>query len=112
MQRDFDDVIGSDRQAGRQLRLGWSNRRRGAVHGIGQLQHFQRAGAIGQAADEAAFLQCIDQPVNAGLGSQVERILHLLERRGYATFLQPGLDETQQFLLLEGQHACGPPWNV
>jgi hypothetical protein len=36
------------------------------------------------AAQEAAFLECRNQPVNAGLGAQVERILHFLEAGGYA----------------------------
>jgi hypothetical protein len=48
---------------------------------FGQPQHFDRAGPIRQAADEIALLKRQDQPMNAGLGAQIERFLHLVERR-------------------------------
>src|SRR6185437_8237025 len=37
-----------------------------------QTHDFERAGAMGQAADEAALLKAADQPVNAGFRFEVE----------------------------------------
>jgi len=34
---------------------------------------------IGQSPDEAALLESSDQPMDAGLGAQIERILHLID---------------------------------
>ena len=48
---------------------------------FGQLDHLDRARPVGQPADEAALFQRGDQPVNAGLGAQIERVLHLVEGR-------------------------------
>src|SRR5690606_6332743 len=67
-------------------------------------QHFERAGAVGQAADEAALLERRDQAMHAGLALEVERFLHLLERRGNSRLLQLALDEAKEFVLLGGQH--------
>jgi hypothetical protein len=63
---------------------------------------------IGQAADEAAFLQRADQAVDAGLGFQIQRLLHLLERWGDAARLQPVMDEAEQLMLLARQHRRFP----
>jgi hypothetical protein len=46
---------------------------------FGKLDHLDGARPVRQAADEAALFERRDQPVNAGLGAQVERILHLVE---------------------------------
>ena len=75
---------------------------------IGQPQHFQRARPVGQPADEAALLERRDQPVDAGLRRKVERILHLVEGGRNAGFLQPLVDEQQQFMLLARQHRRSP----
>jgi hypothetical protein len=48
--------------AGRELAAG----ERPGRHGFGQADDFQRAGAVGEAADEAALLQRRDQAVDAG----------------------------------------------
>ena len=73
------------------------NARRGAARpgetDSGSLIISMRAGAVRQAADEAALLQRRDQPVNAGLGPQIERVLHLVEGRRHAGLLQPLVDE-------------------
>ena len=39
---------------------------------------------------------------------QVEGVFHLVERRGYAGFGQPLVDETQELELLAGQHLSLP----
>ncbi len=70
----------------------------------GQLDHFDGARTVGQAADEAALLQRRDQAVNAGLGAQVERVLHLVEGGRHAGFLEALVDEAQKLELLAGQH--------
>jgi hypothetical protein len=59
---------------------------------------------VRQTADEAAFLQRRDQPVDAGFGAQIERILHLIERRRNAILLHALMDEHEQIALLFGQH--------
>ncbi|MNE02505.1 hypothetical protein D3C80_949830 [compost metagenome] len=69
-----------------------------------QLGHFQRAGAVGQAADEAALLQRRDQAVDARLGRQIQRLLHLVEGGRDARFLNPFVNEHQEFVLLLGEH--------
>ncbi len=46
---------------------------------LGQAQDFERPGAVRQAADEAALLERQDQPMDARLRAQVERLLHLVE---------------------------------
>ena len=74
---------------------------------LGQLDDFDGARAVRQAADEAALFQSRDQPMDAGFGAQVERILHLVEGRRDAGFLEPLMDETQQLELFPRQH-LGP----
>src|SRR3546814_382007 len=57
-----------------------------------------------QAADEAALLQRRDQPMDARLGLEVERVLHLVEGWRDAGVLDPLLDEHEQLVLLPGEH--------
>jgi hypothetical protein len=42
--------------------------------------------------------------VDAGLRAQIERILHLVERRRYAGFLQTLIDEAKKFILFARKH--------
>src|SRR6187551_668152 len=80
---------------------------------LGQLDDFDGAGAVGQAADEAALFQGGDQAVDAGLGAEVERILHLVEGGRHAGFLEPFVDETQKFILFARKHLeQSPGWRV
>jgi hypothetical protein len=72
--------------------------------GFRQFQHFERAGAVRQAANEAALLERHHEAVDAGFGAQVERVLHLVEGGGDAGFLEALVDETQQLALFLGQH--------
>ena len=69
-----------------------------------QLHYFQSPSPVGKATQEAAFLQRCDQAVNAGLGRQVQRLLHLVERRRDAGFLDPLMNEHEKFVLLTGEH--------
>jgi hypothetical protein len=59
---------------------------------------------VRQTADEAALLQRRDQPVDARLGRQVQRLLHLVEGGRHAGLLDPFMDEHQEFVLLAGEH--------
>ena len=61
---------------------------------LGQLDHLDRAGAIGQTANEAALLERGNEAVDARLRSQIERILHLIEGGRNAGLFQPLVDET------------------
>ena len=77
-----------------------------------QLDDLDGAGAIGQAADEAALLQRGDEAVDAGLRAQVERVLHLVEGGRYAGLFQPFIDETQKFILFARKHLeQSPGWH-
>jgi hypothetical protein len=62
---------------------------------------------LGQAAEEPALLQRRDQAMDPGLGRQVQRFLHLIEGGRDAAFLDPFMDEHEQFVLLTGEHRCG-----
>ena len=76
-----------------------------------QLDDFDGAGAVGQAADEAALLQRRDEAVDSGFRAQVERVLHLVEGGRYAGFFQPFIDETQKFILFARKHLeHSPGW--
>ena len=44
------------------------------------------------------------ESVNAGLGGEVERLLHLVERRRDSALLQAFMDEHQEFMLFARQH--------
>ena len=94
------------------MTLGVKPRARPADHAVGdqfrQLDHFDGAGPVGQAADEAALLERRDQAMDAGLGAQIERVLHLVEGRRHAGLLQPLMDKAQQLGLLASQHRRSP----
>jgi hypothetical protein len=113
--RQLAGVVGGD------LRLGGGRRLTAALDHLGlegaaplgrrgrrgllrQLDHLQRPGPVGQAADEAALLERRDQPVDARLGRQVQRLLHLVEGGGDAGLLDPFVDEHQQLVLLAREH--------
>jgi hypothetical protein len=66
------------------------------------------AGAVRQAADEIAFLERADQPVHAGLGFEVQRLLHFFEGGRNARFAQPLIYEAEQFMLFARQHRGHP----
>ena len=72
---------------------------------VRQLDDLDGARAVRQAADEAALLQRRDQPVDAGFGPQIERVLHLVERGRNSRFLQSLVDEAQKLELLASR-AC------
>ena len=71
-----------------------------------QLHHLQRAGAVGETADEAAFLQRRDQAVDARLGRQVQRLLHLVEGRRNARLPDALMNEHQEFVLFLREHGA------
>ena len=73
-------------------------------HVFRQPGDLERAGAMGQAADEAALLQAGDQAVNAGFRFQTKGFLHFVEGGTDAAVTQPLVDEQQQFVLFLGQH--------
>ena len=84
---------------------------------FGQLDHLNGPRPIGQAADEATLLERRNQPVDAGFGSQVERVLHFVKRRRNTRLGQPLVDEAQELKLLAGQHlslpvSAGPIWGT
>ena len=76
---------------------------------LGQLDDLDGAGAIGQAADEAALFQCGDEAVDTGLRAQVERVLHFVEGGRHAGLFQPFVDETQKFILFARKHLDQSP---
>ena len=49
-----------------------------------------------------------DQPVDAGVGGEVERHLHFVEGGGDAGLLDPLMDEHEKFVLLAGKHGAKP----
>src|SRR3546814_6019374 len=74
------------------------------LRGLGEPEYLQRAGTVGQAAEETPFFQGAYQPVYARFRFEPERLLHLLERGRDTARFQPLLDEVEQFMLLRGQH--------
>ena len=72
--------------------------------GVNPRERLDRTRPVREPADEAALLECGNQPVDAGLGAEVERVLHLIEGRRHARLSQPLVDETQKLELLAGQH--------
>jgi hypothetical protein len=82
--------------------------RREAFDPLGHPDDLDRAGAMGEPPDEAAFLERRDQPVNARFGTQVEGILHLFEGGRHAVAFHPLVDEFQQIALFLGQHGRPP----
>jgi hypothetical protein len=59
---------------------------------------------VGQTAEKAALLKGCNQAVDARLGRQVQRLLHFVEGRRNARFLDPVIDEQEQFALFLGEH--------
>jgi ComEC/Rec2-related protein len=118
VQRNLDDIVRRLRP-GRRGRLergqrgiavgSGANRGLRIGHVLRLAQHFEGAGAVGQATDEAALLECRDQPVDARFRLEVKRFLHLLKRWRYAGFLKPGLNEADQLVLLARQHPALSP---
>jgi hypothetical protein len=53
---------------------------------------------------EAAFLKGGDQPMDAGLGLELQRILHLFEAGGETGFPQVSVDEHKQLVLFACEH--------
>ncbi len=78
---------------------------------FGQLDHFDRPGPVGQAADEAALLQRRDQPVDAGFGPQIERVLHLVEGGRHARLFQPLVNEAQEVRIVYASTSVALPRN-
>jgi hypothetical protein len=77
----------------------------GAGRGLFRQAHdLERAGPVRQAAQEAPLLEGGDQPVDAGLGGQVQGFLHLVEGRRDPGFLDPLMDEHEQFVLFAREH--------
>ena len=72
-----------------------------------QAQHLQGAGAVVAAADEAPLLQRRNQPVDAGLGPELQGFLHLLEAGGEAGLFQVAIDIDQQLVLFPSEHGAG-----
>jgi hypothetical protein len=75
---------------------------------LGKLDDLDGARAVRHAPDEAAFLESGDKAVDSRLGTQIERILHLVERRRNPAFLQSLVDETQELELFARQHNKAP----
>src|SRR5579862_2673571 len=82
-------------------------RRCGAV--FRQFDDLERPRSVRQPADEAAFLQPADQPVDARFRAQLQRVFHLVERRRDAGRREALVDEDQQLVLLFRQHGVTPP---
>ena len=61
-----------------------------------------------QSSQESALLKRLDEPVDTGLGLEIDRFLHFLERRSDAALIKIGIDEKQEFLLFPGQHRQTP----
>jgi hypothetical protein len=76
---------------------------------VGQTDHLDRARTVGQPANEAALLERRDQAVDPGFGTQIERLLHLVEGRRHAGLLQPLMNKAEQLVLLARQHSQFPP---
>ena len=61
------------------------------------------------AAEVAPFFQRRNQPVNARLRFQQQRVLHLLEAGGKTRLFQVFVDVDEQLVLLAGKHDGFPP---
>jgi hypothetical protein len=70
---------------------------------VGKAHDFQRAGAMWQAADKAAFLQCGHKPVDPRFRAQIQRDLHFVERGRHPVARHARLNELKQLNLLFGQ---------
>ncbi len=109
VKRNLDDIVGRARRGARRGRqahdvVGKRRRLSFSDHVFRFAQNLERPRAVGQATQEPALLQSRYQPVDARLALQVERLLHLLERRRDAGFFQLALDEAQELVLLGRQH--------
>ena len=69
-----------------------------------QAHDLHGARPMGQAAHETPLLERGDEAVDARFGLEVERLLHLVEGGGYASLLQPLMDEHEKLVLLAGEH--------
>lgn len=107
----FDDVVRRRRRAAAEigvndftLRRGRGSLRHLPLNDFGHPQDLERPRAVGQAANEGTFLERIDQAMDARLGLEGKRILHLLERWRDAAFVKAHVDEGEQIVLLARQH--------
>src|SRR5690606_16431689 len=75
---------------------------------VRQAQDLDSPRPVRQPPNEAALLQAGNEPVNAGLGLQPKRVLHLIERRRHPFILEMLVQELQQLVLLTGQHESSP----
>ncbi len=97
------EIAGDD--IGRELLVARRVARADADRGrLGHAQHFERARAMGQAAQEAALFEAGDQPVDTRLGFEVERVFHLVERGRDAALGEIVVDVDQQLVLFAGEH--------
>ena len=76
---------------------------------VRQAQHFERAGPVGEAADETALLEPGDQPVDTRLGFEPEGVFHLIEGGRNAGRVEPFVDESEKLVLLARQHVVWAP---
>ena len=76
---------------------------------LGQAHHFQRPRAVGQAADEAAFLQPGDQPVDARFGLQPSASFISSNEGETPVCAEMLVDEEQQLVLFLRQHGPFSP---
>src|SRR6266851_2452017 len=76
---------------------------------LGKFDHLDGAGAVGQAANEAALFQRGDEAVDTRLRAQIQRILHLVEGGWNAGFFQALADESQEFILFAREHLDQSP---
>ncbi len=79
--------------------------------GLRKLDDFQGSCSVRQAADEAAFFQSGNQPMDAGFRGKVEGIFHLIERWRHAGLFHSLMNEKKQFLLFAREHEENP-WNT
>ena len=86
-----------------------ADRQLGFRHIFRQPDHLQRPGAVREPADETAFLQRRDQPMNARLAAQVEGGLHFVKAGRNTVPLHAAMDKFQQIQLLLGQHCLSIP---
>ena len=77
-----------------------------SMPGVNRLSVDLLVDAVGEAADEAAFLQRRDQAVDARLGRQVQRLLHLVEGRRNARLPDALMNEHQEFVLFLREHGA------
>ena len=101
MQRDFDRVVGRCRDDGAR---GGSCGLHCCRTDLRNLEDFKRPRSVREPPDKFAFLERRNEPVNAGLRLEVERLPHLIEAWADARLPEAILDEHEQFMLLGGEH--------